>query len=357
MERDFYETILTNFPPKETIEETFYLLEQIEENFVKDFKNLIEKTKEEIYKNENENEEKKENSNGKIHLEINLNKNKEQHYFQEIFLLIGDDYNNPIEPFLPKDILNDDSFFCFEIICNNEEYAKDIIDKINMNILPKINSFPYYISFSKVGGKVKFLQIKNKIVICFSRNATSIKKVIELINDLNFGKKFGINGKIIFSNALNTNKLKNLPIQGYIDVLFSMKFIFDFQIKNFKKVILSLIKCLKNETNFDFLKKIINFIGLFVYVHNLNFVFEYNPKTQDIIDFLINFYFRAPCLMKEAFENWKDEREAFGNIFNIIGSLCSKVGINFNKSNFEILNFYWFFPKNKILFKWKSETK
>ncbi len=86
-------------------------------------------------------------------------------------------------------------------------------------------------------------------------------------------KKFGINGKIIFSNALDTKNLKKLPIQGYIDVLFSMKFIFDFQIKNFKKVILSLIKCLKDEKNFDFLKKIINFIGLFVYVHNLNFVF------------------------------------------------------------------------------------
>ena len=113
MERDFYETILTNFPPKETIEETFYLLEQIEENFVKDFKNLIEKTKEEIYKTDKNENEEKENSNGKIHLEINLNKNKEQHYFQEIFLLIGDDYNNPIEPFLPKDILNDDSFFLF----------------------------------------------------------------------------------------------------------------------------------------------------------------------------------------------------------------------------------------------------
>ena len=50
MERDFYETILKNFPPKETIEETFILIDQIEENFLKDFKNLIEKTKEEINK-------------------------------------------------------------------------------------------------------------------------------------------------------------------------------------------------------------------------------------------------------------------------------------------------------------------
>ena len=353
MERDFYETILKNFPPKETIEETFILIDQIEENFLKDFKNLIEKTKEEINKeNKKENEE---NEEGKIHIEINLNKNKDQHYFQDIFLLIGDDYINPIEPFLPKEILNDDFFFCFEIICSNEEYAKDIIEKVNLNILPKINSFPYHISFSKIGGQIKFLQINNKIVICLSRKSESLKTLIELVNDLGFGKKFGINGKIQFSNALDTNKLQNLPIQGYIDALFSMKFIFDFRIKNFKNVFLSLIKCIKNE-NFEFLTKIINFIGLFVYVHNINFIFEYNPKTQDIIDFLINFYFRAPCLMKEAFENWKDEREAFGNIFNIIGSLCSKVGINFNKSNFEILNFYLFFPKNKVLFKWKSET-
>ncbi len=59
-------------------------------------------------------------------------------------------------------------FFYSKIICSNEEYSKDIIDKVNINILPKTDSFPYFFSFSKVGGKIKFLQIKNKIVICIS---------------------------------------------------------------------------------------------------------------------------------------------------------------------------------------------
>ena len=109
MEKDLYTQILDEFP-SEAIIQIFSFIEYIEEAIVTYFGNIINKIKEKKVKEEtNENEEKE----GKIHIEIDLKENRKKHYINHIDLYLGDNYINPIEPFLPKDILNDDFFFLF----------------------------------------------------------------------------------------------------------------------------------------------------------------------------------------------------------------------------------------------------
>ncbi len=191
MEKDLYAEILDEFP-SEAIIEIFSFIESIEESIVNYFENIINKIKEKKVKEEtNENEEKE----GKIHIEIDTKENREKHYINHIDLCLGDNYINPIEPFLPNDILNDHFFFCFEIVCVNEEVAKNYIEKINLETLPKLNNFPYYISFSEIGGHIKFFRVNNKIIICLSRKSDFLNKLSELINDLNYEKNLELNVK------------------------------------------------------------------------------------------------------------------------------------------------------------------
>jgi hypothetical protein len=61
-------------------------------------------------------------------------------------------------------------FFCFEIICVNEEVAKNCIETINLETLPKLNYFPYYISFSKLVGISNFLELIIKLLFVYQEN-------------------------------------------------------------------------------------------------------------------------------------------------------------------------------------------
>lgn len=111
--------------------------------------------------------------------------------------------------------------------------CKKYIEKINLETLPKLNNFPYYISFSEIGGHIKFFRVNNKIIICLSRKSDFLNKLSELINDLNYEKKFGIKCKIEFTQAYDIFNINYLNIEDFFDKFFSHKVIFDFQIKIF----------------------------------------------------------------------------------------------------------------------------
>ncbi len=125
MEKDLYAEILDEFP-SEAIIEIFSFIESIEESIVNYFENIINKIKEKKVKEEtNENEEKE----GKIHIEIDPKENREKHYINHIDLCLGDNYINPIEPFLPNDILNDHFFFVLKLYVSMKKLQKIILKK------------------------------------------------------------------------------------------------------------------------------------------------------------------------------------------------------------------------------------
>ena len=350
MEKDLYAQILDEFP-SEAIIQIFSFIEYIEEAIVTYFGNIINKIKEKKVKEEtNENEEKE----GKIHIEIDLKENRKKHYINHIDLYLGDNYINPIEPFLPKDILNDDFFFCFEIVCVNEEVAKNCIETINLETLPKLNYFPYYISFSEINGHIKFFRINNKIIICLSRKSDFLNKLSELINDLNYEKKFGIKCKMDFTCAYDIFNINFLNIEDFFDKYSSQKVIFDFQIKNFKNIFLMLINYLE-----DFnISSLIYFLQFFLSVRNINFIFDYNIQIQDVNDFVDKImpgFF--PVFLSLLYKEMKESKIKQDVFLNILNCLCSKIGLNFNKPDFESCNFYLFFPKFKIFSQFRKITE
>jgi hypothetical protein len=94
---------------------------------------------------------------------------------------------------------------------------------------------------------------------------------------------------------------------------------------------------------------LIYFLQFFLSVRNINFIFDYNIQFQAVNDFVEKI---MPGLLRIflllLYKGYRETKKKKNEFLKILNCLCSKIGLNFNKPDFESCNIYLFFPKLKI---------
>ena len=354
MEIDFCQQFYEKFPPKELVEDFFSLVEETESAFISTFKDVINKLKHDNSKTINNNEQ-----NDKIfNAEISSNKKQEQKSFCNFNLLAGNAFFFPYEKYIPFKNVEERNIFLFEIQFEDINKAQETLDKINKNIIPFLHTFPYYISFNKFGGDIKFFRIEDKIIVCITRMTQTSISFKKLIHDCQFNlHNSSLNLHLNMSSAFNLYDMnKEVNEKVFLNAISSFIIKFDMELTQAKYVINRLLKILdeneyENEHQKLFFKKLTNKVRFHYYINKGKVYLDLEPTTEAIKSLLLTHIFGAECLLDDYIDKKRKDKEMYDFLVKMVIKLAKKFDIDITEDQLFFIKINFIDKLNKILMK------
>ena len=355
MEIDFCQQFYENFPPKELIEDFFNLIDEIENAFILTFKDVINKLKNDNSSNINNNIEK----NDKIfNAEISSNKKQEQKSFCDINLLIGNCFTFPYEEHIPFKNAEDRFLVLIEISFEDISKAQETLDKINKNIIPFLHTFPYYISFKKVGGDLNFFRIENNIIVCLSRMTQTLLTFKKLLYDCQFNlSNPGLTLHLNISSAFNLydmnededEKLFLSEISSFI-IKLNMKLTqFGYVIKRLSQILE--VNEYETEEQKLFFKKLAREIKLYLSINKGKIKLDLEPTNEMVKSLLLSHIFGVDLLLDDYIDKKIKDKEMYDFLVQVVIKLAKKFDIDITENQLFVLKMNLIDKLNKINMK------
>lgn len=334
---DYYESFLNNLPPEESVKGVVNFIEFLQKHYIDLFKNIVEESKDKLIQIQDE----PKNVCNELQIEINSRKDKETDVEHTLSIIVGKDYDNPLKIYEGYELFNDsDCFLSIECLFKTEEKANEIMKNINENIIPKIEEFQYYRAFKNLNGFFKFLQHKNRICLCLSRNSQIFSEFINLNLELQIVKfNFGINCELKFKCGLNISDTPNLSLEEFLEKILVFSINYHGKVVNYHEIITAIIDSINNLKDESSLLELKSFLSTILIVNKIHFNLEVNPNVKNTINYLVKHKFESLEELESLYKTLQTNVSITYDLFPIILEMFGNVGVYINKSDFNGITF------------------
>lgn len=351
MENDFLTKCYEKFPPNILIDDFFTFIEDIETEFCSTIKDFILKYKSDFILEQNPNLKNIEPNTRTVSIKFISNKDLlVQKFFGNIKISTGNFFLFPYESHITQKE-KEGLILLIDIHLNNEKFAEEVLQKINKNILPFLNDFPYYKSFKKYGGELRFFSHGNKIIICITRISQAIKIFQEVLSDLNFKKfKAGYNININFSTSFSLYDLKDdTTVDDFIQKISSFQIKLNADFINVKHIFKGLEEYLEDKKEDYLIKFLLNFIiKKQLYLTKSEIELELAPSCEYIKELLLDYIFGVDCLLSEYVDKKKQDKEVWDFLIQMLIQIIKKFDIEIDEETLSMLRIHFINPSNTL---------